>query len=83
MVTRQFALSTKANWQIQWSYHCPAILPTGLLVVEDAVPGAAGTVVSASGTAGHGDTWLDPDGRSHRLVVISTCSWTMKVIQNS
>jgi hypothetical protein len=83
MVTRQFTLSTKAKWQILWSYHCPATLPTGLLVVEDAVPGAVGTVVIASGTAGHGDTLLDPDGRSHRLVVMSTCSWTMKVIQNS
>jgi hypothetical protein len=82
MVTHRFAVSTKADWQIVWSYRCPARLPTGLLVVEDAVPGAVGAAISTSGTAGHGDTWLDPDGRSHRLVVISTCSWTMRVIQS-
>jgi hypothetical protein len=82
MVTHRFAVSTKADWQIVWSYRCPARLSTGLLVVEDAVPGAVGAAISTSGTAGHGDTWLDPDGRSHRLVVISTCSWTMRVIQS-
>jgi hypothetical protein len=83
MVTHRFAVSANADWQIAWSYRCPASVPAGLLVVEDAAPGAVGAAISASGTAGHGDTWLDPDGRSHRLVVISTCSWTMKVIQNS
>jgi hypothetical protein len=82
MVTHRFALSTNADWQIAWSYRCSASAPAGLLVVEDATPGAVGAAISASGTAGHGDTWLDPDGRSHRLVVISTCSWTMKVTQN-
>jgi hypothetical protein len=82
VVTRLFAVSTNADWQIVWSYRCPASVPAGLLVVEDAAPGAVGAAISASGTSGRGDTWLDPDGRSHRLVVISTCSWTMKVTQN-
>jgi hypothetical protein len=82
VVTHRFAVSTNADWQIVWSYRCPASVPAGLLVVEDAAPGAVGAAISASGTAGRGDTWLDPDGRSHQLVVISTCSWTMKVIQN-
>jgi hypothetical protein len=79
--TRQFLLSSAGRWQIQWSYRCPASLPVGLLVVEDAGPGAAGASINESGAAGHGETWLNPDGRSHRLVVISTCSWTMKVTQ--
>jgi hypothetical protein len=83
MVTHRFAVSTNADWQIAWSYSCSASLSAGLLVVEDAASGAVRAAISASGTAGHGDTWLDPDGSSHRLVVISTCSWTMKVLQDS
>jgi hypothetical protein len=83
MVTSQFAVGADADWQIEWSYRCPAGLPAGMLVVENDAPSAVGTAISTSGTGGRGDTWLDPDGRSHRLVVISNCSWTMKVIQNS
>jgi hypothetical protein len=83
LTTRQFNLSGTADWQIAWSYSCPASLPVGLLIVEDAAPGAIGAAINESGAAGQGDTWFNPDGRSHRLVVISTCSWTMKVIQSS
>lgn len=82
MTTRQFSLSDKAGWQIEWTYRCPSSLPVGLLVVEDAASAAVSAALSESGAAGQGDTWLHPDGRSHRLVVISTCSWTMKVMQN-
>jgi hypothetical protein len=86
MITRRFAVRANADWQIAWSYRCPASVQVGLLVVEDAASGEVGApsaAISASGTSGHGDTWLDPDGVSHRLVVISTCSWTMKVMQSS
>jgi hypothetical protein len=86
IITRRFTVDANAAWQIAWSYRCPASVQVGLLVVEDAASGEAGApnaAISASGTSGHGDTWLDPDGTSHRLVVISTCSWTMKVIQSS
>jgi hypothetical protein len=79
--TRQFRVDDRARWQIQWAYNCPATIATGLLVVEDAYPGAVSASISQSGAAGRGDTWLNPDGRTQRLVVISTCSWTMKVMQ--
>jgi hypothetical protein len=79
--TRQFVISPAASWQIQWSYQCPASTPAGLMVVEDADPAADGASISESGAAGRGDTWLNPGGRYHHLVVISTCSWTMKVMQ--
>jgi hypothetical protein len=79
--TRQFLVSTAASWQIQWSYQCPASMSAGLMVVEDADPAADGASISESGAAGRGDTWLNPEGGTHHLVVISTCSWTMKVMQ--
>jgi hypothetical protein len=79
--TRQFLVDDRARWQIQWAYSCPATISAGLLVVEDAYPGAVSASISQAGAAGRGDTWLNPDGRTQRLVVISTCSWTMKVMQ--
>jgi len=81
ITTRQFWVNDAAGWQIQWAYSCPANVPVGLLVVEDAEPGSVSTSITQSGSAGRGDTWLDHDGRAHRLVVLSTCSWTMTVRQ--
>jgi hypothetical protein len=80
--TREFQINQAARWQIQWAYTCPPTMRTGLLVVEDAAPSAVGASISEAGTAGRGATWLRSSARSHRLVVISTCSWTMKVWQN-
>jgi hypothetical protein len=81
--TPQFSLSGRTTWQIEWSYSCPPGLPLGLLVVEDATTGSASASISQAGTAGNGNTLLSPDGRTHRLVVISSCSWTMKVKQST
>jgi hypothetical protein len=81
--TRALTVGAKGNWQIAWSYRCPATLPVGLFVVADAAPGTAGATINESGASGRGDTWLHADGGGHRLVVISTCSWTMKVTANS
>jgi hypothetical protein len=82
LTTPAFTVSAKGDWQIAWSYRCPATLPVGVLVVADAAPGTVGATINESGSSGRGDTWLHADGRRHRLVVISTCSWTMKVTQN-
>jgi hypothetical protein len=80
--TRKFRINQAARWQIQWAYTCPPSMRSGLLVVEDAAPNAVGASISEAGTAGRGATWLRSSARTHRLVVISTCSWTMKVWQN-
>jgi hypothetical protein len=82
LTSRSFRVDKAAAWHLQWTYTCPARLRVGLLVVEVADPGAIGATISQSGTAGRGDTSINPDGRTHRLVVISSCSWTMKVTQN-
>jgi hypothetical protein len=81
--TRTFRVSGGRGWRIGWSFSCPAGLAAGLLVVEDAAPGSVRAAISEAGTSGQGDTWMSPGGRDHRLIVISTCSWTLKVTQNS
>jgi len=79
--TPSFVIDSAARWQIQWAYVCQASVPAGLLVVEAGAPTAIGADISQSGPAGHGDTWLAPGGHTHSLVVISSCSWTMTVLQ--
>jgi hypothetical protein len=79
--TRQFTLDNTTRWQLEWSYSCPAGQASGLLIVEDTNGTAVAQSIDQSGLAGHGDTWLHPDGASHHLLVFSTCSWTMKVVQ--
>jgi hypothetical protein len=80
--TGSFRTAAGAGWQIQWSYACARAVRAGLFVVEDARTGAAGASITQSGVAGHGATSLRPAGRTHHLIVISNCSWTMKVTQH-
>jgi hypothetical protein len=79
--SRAFRLDKTAAWQLHWSYTCPARLRAGLLVVAVAGARAVGATIRQSGPGGHGATSIGPDGQTHRLVVISSCSWTMKVTQ--
>jgi hypothetical protein len=79
--TGSFRTAVGAGWQILWSYACARTVRAGLFVVEDATAGAAGASITQSGVAGHGVTTLRPAGRTHHLIVISNCSWTMKVTQ--
>jgi hypothetical protein len=79
--TAAFRTAAAGGWQIRWSYACPAAVPAGLFVVEDAGPGAIRASITQSGVAGHGITSLGAGAGAHRLIVISTCSWTMKVTQ--
>jgi hypothetical protein len=79
--TAPFRVDPADRWQMQWAYTCPAGAAVGLLVVDAASPTALAADISQSGPAGHGDTWLTPGGRKHQLVVISTCSWTIRVMQ--
>jgi len=79
--TRQFRVDEAVRWQIQWTYRCPASDSAGILVVKDAGQSAVNISIRKSGAAGHGVTLLNPRGSTHRLVVISTCAWTMRVTQ--
>jgi hypothetical protein len=80
--SRSFRVDQTAAWQIRWSYRCPASLHSGLLVVEVADPGAVGAAISEAGAGGRGSTSIRPGGQAHHLVVISSCAWTMKVLQS-
>jgi hypothetical protein len=79
--SRSFRVDRNAAWQLQWIFKCPARSRAGLLVVEVAGARAVGAAISQDGTGGHGATAISPDGQTHHLVVISSCSWTMKVTQ--
>jgi hypothetical protein len=80
-ITRSFVISGAHGWQIQWAYTCPASVAIGLFVVEADPRTAVDPDISQSGQAGHGDTRLPAGGRTHSLLVTSTCYWTMKVMQ--
>lgn len=80
--TPRFWVSAGVPWKLLWAYRC-ATGPHGQFIVADAGGATAlGASISESGTAGHGITRFGPDGRSHYLVVLSGCSWTMKVVQS-
>jgi hypothetical protein len=81
-VTRSFWIAARSQWELHWSYSCPA---GGHFLVE-AGSGAAGSKargprVDVSGVSGNGVTSLNPDGQRHDLIVRSACSWTITVMQ--
>lgn len=82
-ITSNFKVSANTPWGLLWSYTCPAATPIDQLIVT--VTGGTSAdqpSINESGISGAGDTWLDPDGASHYLVVISTCSWNLEVVQS-
>jgi hypothetical protein len=80
--TRHFRVRAHARWELRWSYSCPAGVADGQLVVEDAgAAGRGGASIDQTGISGAGSIWLGPGKATHYLIVISTCSWSMKAVQ--
>jgi len=84
-ITRNFQVAGPHRWALHWSYSCPSRLNAGQFIVEDAEIMGGTTRVGSSfdenGTRGSGTTWLGPGPRNHYLVVVSSCSWTMRVVE--
>lgn len=85
--TRRFSVRAGVRWQLRWEYRCPAGQQTGEFIVDrtDIGPGemSRGASIKESAPIGKGSTWLKAGGAIHSLVVISTCTWTMQVVQAS
>jgi hypothetical protein len=80
--TRQFRIRPHLRWELRWTYSCPAGMAAGQLIVEDAGSTETnGASIDQTGISGAGATWLNSAVPRHSLVVISTCSWTMKAVQ--
>lgn len=84
-ITRHFRVAGPHRWAVRWSYACPARRNAGHFIVEDAeIMGPTtrvGSSLDENGTAGSGITWLRPGPRNQYLVVVSSCSWTMRVVE--
>ncbi len=85
-VTGRFRIRADARWQLRWSFRCPAGSRHGHLTVADAAIGVRGAItlgaaITKLGAGGHGRTWRHASRGSHELVVLSSCTWTMKVVQ--
>ena len=80
--TSQFTVAPGHRWNLRWSYACPGRAPSGHLLIRDGEAGNAGASVSAAGGAGGGSTWIYAEAAAHDLVVITNCSWTIRVTGN-
>ncbi len=76
--TGQFTVAPARVWALRWSYICSASQQAGTFTVTEA--GTAAADIVAHGPSGSGETWIHPDGSTHALSVVSTCSWTVKVV---
>ena len=77
--TSQFTVAPDRRWNLRWSYACPGRTPSGHLLIREGDAGDASASVSASGAAGGGSTWTYSQAAAHYLVVITNCTWTIRV----
>ena len=77
--TGQFTIAPDLRWELRWSFTCPGPTSAGHLLIREGDAGNAGASVSASGMAGAGSTWTYSPAAVHYLVVITNCSWTIRV----
>jgi hypothetical protein len=85
-VTKPFIVRTGDELKLWWSYSCPAGLPVDQLMVQDAVGKPAGHAraasINATAADGSGAISVSANPGRHYLVVTSTCSWQMKLVQS-
>jgi hypothetical protein len=76
--TGPFAVPAPGRWNLRWSYQCPPRTPRGQLIIREGGSGD-GLSVDATGPAGHGSTSSYSATARHYLVVITGCSWNVRV----
>jgi hypothetical protein len=84
--TAQFHVKARLPWQLRLTYSCAQRASTGQFTVLRADTAAGRETHSSTGieedaTSGHGSAWFKPSSHQHYLVVISACSWHIKVVQ--
>lgn len=84
--TGHFHVRARQAWQLQWTYRCPATVGAAqftLLKADMATANRAtlSTSIEEYAASGHGSARLTPTSNEHYLVVISDCSWGIKVLQ--
>jgi hypothetical protein len=83
--TAHFHVNARLRWQLRWTYTCASRADAGQFTVlrADMAGGRAtrSTGIEEYATSGHGSAWFRPSSQQHYLVVISACSWRIKVVQ--
>ena len=83
--TAHFSVIATLPWQLRWTYTCARRADAGRFKVlrADMAAGHAtrSTGIEEYATSGHGSAWFRPSSQQHYLVVISACSWHIKVVQ--
>jgi hypothetical protein len=72
-----FWIGRPSRWKLGWSYHCTAAGTAGHLSIRE--KGRSAVSVTASGPAGHGQTWTDGGAGQRSLAIRSNCAWTVGV----
>jgi hypothetical protein len=84
-ITRHFRVVGTHRFGVRWSYDCPPRRSGGQFIMREAdiVAGKSrvGPGIEETGTSGNGITWLTSAKRSHFLLVVSDCAWTMRVVK--
>jgi|HubBroStandDraft_1064217.scaffolds.fasta_scaffold172441_1 hypothetical protein len=76
----RFLVRGIGNWGISWNFSC-AKPGTGSFGVSEADSKAADEIeLTAYGPNGHGLSWNSHDPGDHSLVIVSNCSWVVRVV---
>jgi hypothetical protein len=77
--TGPFTVPAPGRWNLQWSYVCPPRTPRGQLIIREGGGNGDGLSVTTAGPTGRGSTSSYSATARHYLVVITGCSWRVRV----
>ena len=83
--TRHFKVTAHHAWQLQWAYRCSSQAGAAQFELLQADIGPGRATVSPTtedfAASGRGSALLKATSHQHYLMVISACSWSVKVVQ--
>ncbi|HEU5420529.1 MAG TPA: hypothetical protein VFV41_22775 [Streptosporangiaceae bacterium] len=80
--TGAFSVTAPGRWDLHWSFQCAPRAPRGGLIIREGGGGHDGLSVDAAGSAGTGSTSTYSATASHYLVIITSCSWKVRVVSD-
>lgn len=79
--SRAFHVPSPGTWGLAWSYYgCPDNDPGVFTVGETRTTADHSLRITGSAGSDHGTTWFRDDPGWHSVVIVSRCSWRLKIV---
>ena len=75
-----FDIAAPGNWGLAWQFDCPQGRPGDFVLGQIGGPLLSSVNVKVTGSSSHGLLWITKENGWHSVVVVSECSWIVRVV---